>query len=175
MLVLSACDARRASCKSECKNRGGKLRLLNLGISFEAWKETWYPLLRIYTRKSILLFLFFLFCTIGNVSYKQTFTPTTCVRDILSPHIALKSLNWPHVSSVLSWLWKLWRDFQSVLLHWYVTLSVSQESLLSSLYTYAHASQMVLDLGAIQSSALERLGYVSYFRSQEELPFPLFW
>lgn len=119
--------------------------------------------------------VFFSFCTIGNVSYKQTFTRTTCVQDILSPHIALKSLNWPHVSSVLSWLWKLWRDFKSVLLHWYVTISVSQQFFLSSLYTYAHASQMVLDLGAIQSSALERPGYVSYFRSQEELPVLLFW
>lgn len=33
------CDARRSSCKSECKNRGGKIRLLDLGISFGAGEE----------------------------------------------------------------------------------------------------------------------------------------
>lgn len=33
------CDARRLSCKSKLKNRGGKIRLLHLRISLGAGEE----------------------------------------------------------------------------------------------------------------------------------------
>lgn len=150
----------------------------------------WYPLIQIYPRKNILCFclglvclfvgfvwfgFFFFYCWQYFLQAKQVLTWILHAWEILSPAIAPKSFNWPRVCSVLSWLCKGWRDLESVLLHWYVTLSVSQESLLSSLYTHAHAGQMVLDLGAIQSSALERPGYVSCFKSQEVLPVLLFW
>lgn len=70
------------------------------------------------------------FGTISNVFCKQNeCLRGSCVWEILSSLIALKSLNWPLVSSMLSRLCRLWRDLKSVLLHWYGTLSASQESL----------------------------------------------